>query len=140
MSHHYVTSSVAHSICQIFNNLENMTDENNTIFNEIFNSVSNINFINSVTRVDSDSHYFRCLGTRNIVINDSSNQYYLEFRINYPENINTETDIFVYLISEDNYSYFINPESRDGGLVEVNEDNKTFRYIRLVSNDFLRNL
>lgn len=136
MTHHYVNSSVCYSICEISNNLLQENRELGDTFRELFLSTENTVFQNSETQ--ADNNYVVCSGNRRVTTDRNVTK--LQFIINYR---NTEETEFIYLTSMGKYSYFIkhiNNNQTIPNLVEVDEENKTFRRIRLVSNNFLNNL
>tara|TARA_R110001592_G_scaffold69575_3_gene213512 strand:- start:70 stop:495 length:426 start_codon:yes stop_codon:yes gene_type:complete len=136
MSHHYINSSVSNSICEIANNLLRENRELGETFRQLFVSTESTIFENSSTEADTD--YSICSGKRRIITH--RNFVHLEFIINYRNRQETE---FKYLTSLEKYSYFIkyiNENQTIPNLVEVDEENQTFRRIRLVNNDFLNNL
>jgi len=136
MTHHYVNSSVCYSICKIANNLIQENRELGDTFTQLFLSTEHTVFQNAETQASPD--YIVCSGNRRVTTH--GNVIKLQFTINYRNRQETE---FIYLTSINKYSYFIkhiNNNQNIPNLVEVDEENKTFRRIRLVSNNFLNNL
>lgn len=53
-----------------------------------------------------------------------------------PDVFNSNTNPFIYRGSVDNRSYYLR-EGRDG--IEIDENKKTFRYIRIINDNFINN-
>lgn len=138
MASDYVSSKVLFELCMILNNQSSLrngithgSNPNIDAFNSLLTQAELTSFNENISV--ADVNYSNCVGKFQVII--EGDMYHLTFVKKFTSSPR-ENISYRYCYSQGDYSYFVLYSNQHGAL-EVNEKDKTFRYIEVLDTNFV---